>query len=693
MGEQPPGKIQPATIWSTQQSQSPPVSTPQAPQAPTQQQPPAAPSQPEGRAPENPANPSANPRAQGAAMTPKTSPAQRPPQNQAAPAQPQPPQAVNPQHAAQPAQSTGQMNEVAKSVDDMAMLQANVPAELVQKYKENLASGKTNKTPQEAMAYYQAYYQAPAVAQGAAQGLRARGDAQLAAAQEYATGVDQLKDVGVKNYGDYNYKTDIQNKRIAEDNASLEAELKRQEAGGGLKYRQASTGFGTPEQVSQDAASINALYGAEKSKKEAYNAEQDKVMADWKQTKAAKDEFQRESMGIDPDKARKDINRLSGQFAAITKQGVAPGYKFIDFVQDEIRNNKVDPGAIKIIEENYSHTFDKTPSQQSGQSAPAQSALDLARQKAADTRDARGTKEAQQRGLERRREQAAAQGAYRERAAALMGQGLSPQQAHQALARDQATQDFYNANIKVAQGQGQGGAAMADLYKTQMQFMDSQLDRKDRSEQRAYDQDKTKRAQVAGLFQQAASMFPGQNLYDPSSQAGRWIEDQQRIMDGLQPRNRIQEAKDSQSRTPEQIKDVADSVVGKLTQDNTFDPKDPSSINSVVSGVGNSGLSPDEQADAVSQIIGADIKKPMIAMEKISDIFKNAPKTKEESEAFVREYSGALKMLMTHADKKAFMQFYIDLPQHLKYEIKNQLGYEFNPPDPAINYGGGDYMH
>ena len=516
--------------------------------------------------------------------------------------------------AKQQARASGQLDDVAKSVEEMGLLEANVPPELVQKYKENLASGKTKMTPQEAVAYYQAYYQAPAVAQGAAQGLRAQGDAKLAAAQEYATGVDQLKDVGVKNYGDYNYKTNLQNQTTEARNASLEAELKRQEGGGGLKYREASTGFGTREQGAQAAADFRNMGAADQARNQRIKDESERLYASTRAERDARNAAQVEQ-GLNPEQVQKGTSKLTSEFTAITKQGVAPGLKFTDYVQQQIDSGRTDisPDAISVIEKNYGVQFNKSPSQQSGPSIQGPSLIDLARQKAADARDARGMEEAQQQGRERRREQAAAQAAYRSDAARLIGQGMSPQQAHQALARDQATKDFYDANVAMqsAEAQGQIGAAglqaQADMYRSNMQFLDNSADRKEKSAQRLYDQQQAENQAMMQIEQQA-SQLPG-DPRDPNTPAGRYAATQRALRLGVQPPNPIQAAKDTPAdqRTSSQTNSLVDTSIEQLKASQGFDPNSNTAIITGVRKFKEAGLSPQEQIKGISKLTGQDM--------------------------------------------------------------------------------------
>lgn len=343
-------------------------------------------------------------------------------------------------------------------------LSANVPPQLAQKYYDNKMAGRTKLSPEEAVAYYKANYQAPAVAQGAVQGLQDRGNAQLSAAQAYATGVNQLKDTGVKNYGDYNYKTGLQNQTTEARNASLEAELQRQEAGGGLKAtnQQLSNLYGIrdAELASREAAAFNTMSAADQEKKDAFNKAYDEGFAKYQAIRTPAPE-----VGVEPP-------------VYMPKQ--------------------------------------RTP--------------------------------AQEEGLARRREQAAAQAAYRSDAAALMGQGLSPQQAHQALARQRAMDDFYNANVAMEQAQSQGQVAAArinsnaDMYKATTALTDSREARKEAEAQRIYTQQQDQNAKAASVRQRAQQMFPGDDLNNPSTPGGQWVEDEMAVMRGGVPKDRFAEA-------------------------------------------------------------------------------------------------------------------------------------------------------
>lgn len=373
---------------------------------------------------------------------------------------------------------------------------------------------------------------------------------------------------------------------------SAEAMNKRLDAGGGLQYKQASTGFGTPEEVSQAAGSLNAMAAADKAKQDMYNSEQDKVMSDWKQSKAAKDEYMRESMGtkndpFDPDAARKDVNRLSGQFAAITKQGVAPGMKFTDFVQEEIRSGRLSPNsdALKIIEANYSHEFDKSPGQSAGMAAPAQSAIDMARAKAKEARDAGyspGMTQAQRDGLDRRRAVAAQQGADRSNVANLIGQGLSPYEARQEVAA---------ANLKQQEIMDKQAARNASLQADQLNFMQQQAMYNQTREQNKADRiaefyARNPNAAIAGTpeYAQAQAMIAYNQGKPPADPTG-----------GMMP--------PGGNRTPVQSQAMVNSIVGRVP-DQVSDPKSPQAPAQIISFAQTNGLNAKEQVEVLSRTIG-----------------------------------------------------------------------------------------
>lgn len=244
---------------------------------------------------------------------------------------------------------------------------AGIPNAMKQKYEANLKSGQTKMTPQEAAKYYweNHYTKSPMEHQKALAAEGAAGvDAKVASAQKQLDDTRNLAQVGKPDYTDYNDKTGRRNKRMEENNARMEAENERQRKGGGLKYQQPSTGFGTPEQGAQAASNFNNLAAAEQAKKDAYNAEQDALMAKHAQGRITNNAKDATTYGVQDGEqmgnTKWDLNKLTAEFSVFQKANPTSNrMKFVDFVQAKINNGEIPYGddMLKVISKNYGVQF------------------------------------------------------------------------------------------------------------------------------------------------------------------------------------------------------------------------------------------------------------------------------------------------------------------------------------------------
>lgn len=440
----------------------------------------------------------------------------------------------------------------------------------------------------------------------------------------------------------YSAPTNRQTDYYGERRASMDAMNKRLDEGGGLQYRQGSTGFGTPEQGTQAAADFNAMYANDKAKQDAYNTQYDATIASTRAERDARDNAQREQ-GIDPEAARRDINRLSGQFAAITKQGVAPGLKFVDWVQDEINSGRLSPDsdAIKIIQQNYGHKFDLTSPENSGPSIQAPSALDLARQKARDARDAGykpGMTQAQRDGLDRRRQQAAAQGKDRSNVANLIGQGLSPYEARQEVAAANLNQQAVAADQMKQQSTLYGQVMRDQLNFNQQKELIEQQKTADRNKQVAsIYQSLGPNAAIAGTpeYAQAQAMIAATQGKTPTDPTG-----------GTTP--------PGGNRTPVQSQAMVSSIASRVP-DEVSDINSPQAPSQIVSFAQRNGLNAKEQVDVLARVTGKPINTKEGGREYIKSLIatvdKNAAEAGKDSagtffQSGTKEYLAAHKNAM-----------------------------------------------
>lgn len=407
--------------------------------------------------------------------------------------------------------------------------------------------------------------------------------------EDYVSGLNRQAD----DYGQRRQSADAMNKHL--DN------------GGGLQYRQASTGFGTSEQTAQAAADYRGMSAADQARKEAFNSEYDATIQSTRAQRDARDAAQREQ-GIDPDAARRDINRLSSQFAAITKQKVSPGYRFVDFVQDELASGRLSPDkakdAIGIIESNYDHKFDLTQPERTGPSIQAPSALDMARQKHADRQDM--LQQARDYGMQQRQLIAAQQGRDRSNEARLIAQGASVQSAANAVGRQNAVGDAYGQQRAMGQDKLMADIAMnqADVY--QRDLADARR-YKDREAQRLYDAENPKQTAAPKSSTTGTKATGGTQQPPPAEQPKS--SDKKQVSNSKQLSPKIQSSIDS-------LNDPK----------NKFRANDPGSLAQAAQHLDSQGLSPAEHAQALGKIYDTDFSDPTVAEGTIKNINAHAEK-------------------------------------------------------------------
>ena len=498
-------------------------------------------------------------------------------------------------------------------------------------------------------------------------------DQKLAAAQQYYNSVRNLESTGRPDYSDYNMKTGLRNQVVEDNNRSLEAAVDHQGAGGGLRYRPTSTAFGTPEQARQAAADFRGMYGAEQAATQAAQRGLDGQFNRFQESRVARDNAQAER-GLDPVAARRDIDRLSAQFAAITKQGVAPGVRFVDFVQQEIDAGRMSPSssAIQIIEENYGHKFKRAPLQdlplsvraqeygfapetpQTQPVGPEASLIELARANAA--RERREQQEADQPRRDMLKQQATQQGAaraaYAADFAALRGQGLSPQQANLALGQQAAMQSFYNAQAMPARIKADADTAVADLNnraqltseamqgQNRIDLKEMELDaeaqvREAERDSRMRQREDEKGQFAADAYQRGMSAGLTGDPGDPNTPMGMHIAREMALRYGTPMPNVQQSATQGlENATPSQRELAISMATGKVSEDSRINIQDSPISRSMplaLNTMQRQNMPEDMQLEALGRLYNKNLSNPAEAIETAKEIFRSSRSSMEQA--------------------------------------------------------------
>jgi hypothetical protein len=471
-----------------------------------------------------------------------------------------------------------------------------------------------------------------------------------------------------------NEYADSLNKRsdhYASRRESADAMNAHQNAGGGLKYRQSSTGFGMPEQVSQSTGEFRAMADQEKSKWDAYNKSQDAAMDKHQQDSRQHWSDLGQKLGLeDTRQAKESIDKITGEYQAIAKSGKAKGLKFIDFIQNKIDTGRLmlDGDTVKVISNSYGHEFKGTEgNDQRTASYSDQWGDPLWEAQVANEIRRRANRERIEGSRQARHEQAKAESEARRKEVSLISKGMSPLQAKYAVAAETQRQKALDAYNDAA-----GADERLGMAKIAQSERESDRAYKSREFDMAQGKDKADKAFMAESHAKAVELYP-----NDSYKQKMYMDTQMAYKEGRTPVDHVSASRQAGNNRDEGQSNL---IVEEQAQKNASlqETNEPTSIATLNTRLSDAGLSDKEKIMTIEKVFGhAGLDTPSGAAAMVSKIYDQIIE-KAENAGTNSKSNGAETYNATYNNEMKTYQGVLDLlkknvPEQVMKDIHDKL--------------------